>query len=215
MLIKKPILAINKHNLFTMMKRTLGGDRLGVGNKMQVEMHGYERSNHNIGYVFRNTQSPGTVVPIFVEPALPGTTFDIEFDLSIMTKPTNGPCFGGAKVEIDVFQAPIRLYQRILHNNQMKIGLNPELIKFPVIELLAPDYTPDAANYDLDNSQINASCIFKYLGISGVGLNTTGELDLTRKFNAIPKPYRDWETDRKSTRLNSSHSRASRMPSSA
>ena len=31
-----------------------------------------------------------------------------------------------------------------------------------------------------------------------------------------PQPvYRDWETDRKSTRLNSSHSRASRMPSSA
>ena len=27
--------------------------------------------------------------------------------------------------------------------------------------------------------------------------------------------YRDWETDRKSTRLNSSHSRAARMPSSA
>ena len=31
----------------------------------------------------------------------------------------------------------------------------------------------------------------------------------------ITSPYRDWETDRKSTRLNSSHSRASRMPSSA
>ena len=30
-----------------------------------------------------------------------------------------------------------------------------------------------------------------------------------------PETYRDWETDRKSTRLNSSHSRASRMPSSA
>ena len=30
-----------------------------------------------------------------------------------------------------------------------------------------------------------------------------------------PENYRDWETDRKSTRLNSSHSRASRMPSSA
>ena len=28
-------------------------------------------------------------------------------------------------------------------------------------------------------------------------------------------PYRDWETDRKSTRLNSSHSGESRMPSSA
>ena len=31
----------------------------------------------------------------------------------------------------------------------------------------------------------------------------------------IPRPYRDWETDRKSTRLNSSHSAKSRMPSSA
>ena len=29
------------------------------------------------------------------------------------------------------------------------------------------------------------------------------------------KEYRDWETDRKSTRLNSSHSAKSRMPSSA
>ena len=29
------------------------------------------------------------------------------------------------------------------------------------------------------------------------------------------KHYRDWETDRKSTRLNSSHSAKSRMPSSA
>ena len=31
----------------------------------------------------------------------------------------------------------------------------------------------------------------------------------------IYTPYRDWETDRKSTRLNSSHEIPSRMPSSA
>ena len=31
----------------------------------------------------------------------------------------------------------------------------------------------------------------------------------------IVKDYRDWETDRKSTRLNSSHEFVSRMPSSA
>ena len=35
------------------------------------------------------------------------------------------------------------------------------------------------------------------------------------KINYYANNYRDWETDRKSTRLNSSHSRASRMPSSA
>ena len=34
-------------------------------------------------------------------------------------------------------------------------------------------------------------------------------------WGVLMEDYRDWETDRKSTRLNSSHSRASRMPSSA
>ena len=33
--------------------------------------------------------------------------------------------------------------------------------------------------------------------------------------NMLERCYRDWETDRKSTRLNSSHSAKSRMPSSA
>ena len=33
--------------------------------------------------------------------------------------------------------------------------------------------------------------------------------------NSTSKKYRDWETDRKSTRLNSSHEFVSRMPSSA
>ena len=34
-------------------------------------------------------------------------------------------------------------------------------------------------------------------------------------FHIVLLTYRDWETDRKSTRLNSSHSAKSRMPSSA
>ena len=38
--------------------------------------------------------------------------------------------------------------------------------------------------------------------------------DPITKVIANPK-YRDWETDRKSTRLNSSHRSLSRMPSSA
>ena len=42
---------------------------------------------------------------------------------------------------------------------------------------------------------------------------------IAKKANKVrittPTGYRDWETDRKSTRLNSSHSAKSRMPSSA
>ena len=44
------------------------------------------------------------------------------------------------------------------------------------------------------------------------------KLDITKQetiVEALKEPYRDWETDRKSTRLNSSHSGESRMPSSA
>ena len=42
------------------------------------------------------------------------------------------------------------------------------------------------------------------------------QLDMWNKENAYNTPaYRDWETDRKSTRLNSSHITRSRMPSSA
>ena len=40
-------------------------------------------------------------------------------------------------------------------------------------------------------------------------------LDVVKLLNHISTNYRDWETDRKSTRLNSSHSGESRMPSSA
>ena len=36
-----------------------------------------------------------------------------------------------------------------------------------------------------------------------------------KKFASYEDAYRDWETDRKSTRLNSSHITRSRMPSSA
>ena len=40
-------------------------------------------------------------------------------------------------------------------------------------------------------------------------------LELGNGVTAILWAYRDWETDRKSTRLNSSHITRSRMPSSA
>ena len=55
-----------------MSKVTIGGDRLGSGKKMQVELDDFQRSNHDLGYVFRTTMSPGTLVPFMNEVALPG-----------------------------------------------------------------------------------------------------------------------------------------------
>ena len=47
-----------------------------------------------------------------------------------------------------------------------------------------------------------------------IGLNNF-VLKYPKTKNVLFTDYRDWETDRKSTRLNSSHSAKSRMPSSA
>ena len=71
--------------------------------------------------------------------------------------------------------------------------------------------------------------LIDYYGEIADGLYATAQINqvgakefmnLTDNFLLLGKTlganrYRDWETDRKSTRLNSSHSRASRMPSSA
>ena len=47
-------------------------------------------------------------------------------------------------------------------------------------------------------------------------VDTMGDADIAITFSIDDiNFYRDWETDRKSTRLNSSHLKLSRMPSSA
>ena len=52
-----------------------------------------------------------------------------------------------------------------------------------------------------------------WLGIKGDKVEPNGYLD--KLVESGDARYRDWETDRKSTRLNSSHRSLSRMPSSA
>ena len=103
------------------MQKTIGGDRLGSGKKMKVSMHGYERSTHDLSNVFRSTMSVGTLVPFMVHIGLPGDTFDIELNADVKTLPTLAPMFGSAKLQLDVFQIPIRLYEGRLHNNELKI----------------------------------------------------------------------------------------------
>ena len=168
------------------MKKTLGGDRLGSGKKMEVDLHGYSRSTHDLGYIWRSTMAAGTLVPFISELALPGDTFDIDLDIDVKTHPTIGPLFGSYKVQLDIFQAPIRLYNAYLHNNQLGIGLNMSKIKLPVMRLEAKATPLNTTQNDISNSQINQSCILAYLGIRGVGLINEGDANQTRDFNAVP-----------------------------
>jgi len=163
---------------------TLGGERLGAGKRQKIELHNYERSTHDIGYVWRSTMAAGTLVPFMVQVALPGDTFDIDLEVDVLTHPTIGPLFGSYKVQLDVFQVPVRLYQAKLHMNMLGIGLDMSKVGLPLIELQAPPVNPSKP---IDNQQINPSSLFSYLGIRGLG---NGDAEATgfvrRTFNAIP-----------------------------
>lgn len=167
-----------------MSKVTLGGDRLGSGNKQQVELKNYERSTHDLGYVWRSTMASGTLVPFMSEVALPGDNFDIDLNVDIMTHPTIGPLFGSYKVQLDVFQCPVRLYNGKLHMNMLNIGMDMSQIKLPQVTLAVDGI--QAIIPATDNDQINPSSIFSYLNIRGLGMPYPGDEVVYREFNAIP-----------------------------
>ena len=112
-------------------KINLGGDRLGSGAKMDVTLHGYERSTHDLSYIWRSSMAPGTLVPFMKLLCLPGDTFDIRLNADVKTLPTVGPLFGSFKLQLDLFSVPIRLYNAGLHMNRLNIGLDMSKVKFP------------------------------------------------------------------------------------
>ena len=127
----------------------------------------------------------GTLVPFLCEVTLPGDTFNINLNCEVLTLPTIGPLFGSYKIQLDVFEAPMRLYNAGLHMNRLEVGREMQNVFLPKVELLTNNHADYTQTYD-DNEQISSSCIFKYLGISGLG-NITGVTDpATRNFNAVP-----------------------------
>lgn len=163
--------------------KALGGERLGSGNKMNVTLHGFNRSSHNIGQLFKTDQAIGTLVPYFCDIGLNGTTYNIDLTTKIRTLPTNGPIFGRLKHQIDVFHAPIRLYIKVLHNNALGIGMKMQNVKLPVMTLRANQ--PDMKKDDLNSQQISQDSLMAYTGIRGLGRSKTGQTSFTRTFPAM------------------------------
>lgn len=174
-----------------MKKVTLGGERLGAGKKMKVEVQQYARSNFDRSYVWRSTMAPGVLVPFMSEVILPGSTFDIKLHTNVKTYPTVGPLFGSFKLQEDLFMVPVRLYNSWLHNNRLGIGLNMSNVKLPNVRMICNNIKENQEqdiNFDLDNLQINPSALVRYLGISGVGINSdrANNTFVERRFNAVP-----------------------------
>ena len=152
--------------------KSIGKNTLGGGKKMNVNMRSYNRSTHDLSYAWRSTMNVGTLVPFMSQIALPGDTWEINLNEKVLTHPTVGPLFGSYKLQLDVFECPIRLYQAMLHNNALNVGLDMSKVKLPKFQDLTmkPVDKPVSGN---KFSQINPSCLLAYLGRRGWGIPTT------------------------------------------
>lgn len=150
-----------------MITKNIGKNTIGDNNKMSVSMRKYQRSTHDLSYAWRNTQTVGTLVPFMCEVGLPGDTWELHTEASVLTHPTVGPLFGSFKLQGEYYVCPIRLYNGLLHNNTLGIGLKMSQVKLPKIEIglerLNDIASPSAGEF----TQINPSCLLSYLGLKG------------------------------------------------
>ena len=140
--------------------KSIGKNTLGGGNSMQVDLKTYNRSTHNLSYAWRSSMGVGTLVPCLKLIGLPGDTFDIDIDTKVLTHPTVGPLFGSYKLQIDIFTAPFRLYNAMLHNNALNIGLDISKVKLPKLSYIGILDKID----DSTHLTCSSSSIFAYLG---------------------------------------------------
>ena len=170
-------------------KVTLGGDRLGSGNRNKQELHNYFRSNHNLSCARISSMGPGVLYPMYTTVGLTGDTFDIDLSAFVRTLPTEGPMFGAFKLQCDVFTADYRLYQAILHNNTTEIGMNMDQVILPKIQLTTKSdwvLNEETGTYEW-KEQINRSSLLYYMGLGGVGrYQNPAQPIVQRKFNANP-----------------------------
>ncbi len=150
------------------MKVSIGKNTLGGGKKMMTRLNNYNRSTHDLSHICRTSMAVGTLVPTLYHLILPGDTFPIQTRCHTLTHPTIGPLFGSFKQQNDFFFCPIRLYNAMLHNNALNIGLNMKQVKFPIFPISYNLYTDKSkmpgSNDSLLN-EVNPSSLVAYTGV--------------------------------------------------
>jgi hypothetical protein len=150
------------------MKVSIGKNTLGGGKKMMTRLNNYNRSTHDLSHVCRTSAAVGTLIPTLYHLVLPGDTFPIQTKCHTLTHPTIGPLFGSFKQQNDFFFCPIRLYNAMLHNNALNIGLNIKQVKFPIIPIAYNLYTDKSKMKGSNDSllnEVNPSSLVAYTGV--------------------------------------------------
>lgn len=150
------------------MKVSIGKNTLGGGKKMMTRLNNYNRSTHDLSHVCRTSAAVGTLIPTFYQLVLPGDTFPVQTRCHTLTHPTIGPLFGSFKQQNDFFFCPLRLYNAMLHNNTLNIGLNMKQVKFPIFPISYKLYTDKSKMKGSNDSllnEVNPSSLVAYMGV--------------------------------------------------
>lgn len=165
--------------------KNIGKNNIGDNNKMQVYLHDYNMSTHDLSTITRTSMSAGTLVPTMKLLVQKGDVLDIDIESNVLTHPTVGPLFGSFKLENHIYFGALRLYNSWLHNNRTKIGLDMSQIKLPQIGVtLKKQY--DQPTTENQWTQVNPSCLLAYLGIKGYGSMTSNITEKLLYKNATP-----------------------------
>lgn len=147
--------------------KKIGGDRIGSGNKMNVAMHGYGYSTHDVSKIRRTSMSFGTIVPMNTYLLPSNSRLRINLDALITSNALLYQLYGSAKFQLDVFSARMALYNPKMLLNLNDQGYEISDIKFPLFDL-----TTRGIEFDENDKmipQVNPSSLLAYLGVRGNG----------------------------------------------
>ena len=113
---------------------------------------------------------------------------------------------------LDRLSGNIALVKNGLWNQELNVQKNPS----GRTHIFTPDTSTYIWPYNVGTIANESGIFFNNVAPGAFNINTAATtLTSVITTTGNNRPYRDWETDRKSTRLNSSHRSLSRMPSSA
>ena len=206
--------------------------------RAKVAVH---RSSFDLSSKKLFTAKVGEILPVWFDFAIPNCTYRFNLEYFTRTRPVQTSAYTRIREYFDFFAVPCDLIWKSFDSAVIQMGEKaPIQSKDLLTNLVVKGYLPHCSLTDLSASLFfaggNTALGKKVSVVDGFG-NIFGynRGDVNHKLlsmldygNVVTKTstdigtssnrwceYRDWETDRKSTRLNSSHITRSRMPSSS
>lgn len=140
-------------------------------------------SNVNLSRVIRTSMAPGLLYPLLTEKVFPGDNVNISVSSLVKTMPTFNALFGSAKLQVDGYFIPTRLYSRLLHDD--RTSFEPSSVLYPRFQLrYDKDITPSS---DIVPG-VHPSSLWHYLGVpqTFVDPDSVSTSVVPRNFNSIP-----------------------------